>query len=736
MANDLQIEKRNILRSYRSLLKNPYQKLSDGDIRDIRKSFDFALEVHKDQRRKSGEPYIYHPIAVAKIVTEEIGLGKVSIISALLHDVVEDSSYTLHDIEEHFSPTVAKIVKGLTKITEVKNSNSSQQVENFRNMLLTLSDDVRVILIKLADRLHNMRTLDSMSRNKQIEKASETLFIYAPLAHRLGLYNIKSELEDLGLKYTDPHSYNSIQLRIKESESKQKEYIRKISEIVSEELNRHSIKFEIKGRPKSIYSINKKIKEKDIDIDQIYDIFAIRIIFESNIEDEKFNAWKIYSIVTDKFKPKPSRLRDWLSTPKATGYEALHTTVMGLDGKWVEIQIRSQRMDEIAERGYAAHYKYKNANTKDNFDTWILKLKDMLQDLDVDSAEFVGDFTSNLHQEEVYVFTPNGDLKSLPLGASALDFAFEIHAEIGLTCLGAKINGRLFPLSHKLKNGDQIEIVTSKNQKPKADWLNFVITGKAKSNIKASLREDNRKIVKEGREILTQKLSVLGTDFDEKTTNSLVSFFKEKKISDVFYKVGVGAIRSTNIKRFVESRKGIIRNIRSRLKRKYDSLRQKRALLLKDKEQKYKTIVFGSNEQELEYKLSVCCNPVYGDNIFGFTSINDNIVKIHREDCPNSVNMISNYGHRVIRARWVDFANDTSFLSSIKIKAVDNNGLLSGVTNILSTEMNIVIKSLNGFEKSGVFEANLSVMVHSLGQLEDLLGRLKKIEGVYSIKRV
>jgi len=554
------IEKENkqIAKQYKELLRISYQTLSDDDKKLIRKAFDTSVDAHKSQRRKSGEAYIFHPIAVAKIVASEIGLDATSIAAALLHDVVEDTQYTLQDLRNMFGETVAKIVDGLTKISSFKKDKDvSLQAENFRKMLLTLNDDVRVIIIKIADRLHNMQTMDAMRPDKQIKIASETLYIYAPLAHRIGLYNIKTELEDLGLKYTEPEVYNDILTKIKESKEEQDLYIKEFSKIIQDSLDQEQLDYGIKGRPKSIYSINKKIKTQNISFDEIYDKFAIRIIYKSEPSQEKFLAWKIYSIVTDHFRPNPTRLRDWISSPKSTGYEALHITVMGPKGRWVEVQIRSERMNEIAEKGYAAHYKYKqgdNKNEERGFEEWVSRLQEALESSDVSAVDFVEQFKLNLYSKEIFVFTPQGDLKSLPKGSTPLDFAFSIHTEIGLHTRGARVNNKLVPLSHELKSGDQVDIITSDNAKPNINWLDYANTARARAKIKSSLKDEKKEIAEEGKAVLARKLKAQKIQFNEKSINELVVFFNLKTSLDLFYRVGIGKIDNQMLKDFASSR--------------------------------------------------------------------------------------------------------------------------------------------------------------------------------------
>ncbi|HWY97540.1 MAG TPA: RelA/SpoT family protein, partial [Bacteroidia bacterium] len=547
-------EKKEILNRYRGLLRSSRRKFDDDDKKMIRKAFNVAVEAHKEARRKSGEPYIYHPIAVARIVAEEIGLGATAIVCALLHDVVEDTDITLKDIEGMFGKKVASIIDGLTKISGVFDASSSLQAENFRKMLLTLADDVRVILIKLADRLHNMRTLESMERTKQLKIASETLYLYAPLAHRLGLNNIKTELEDLGLKYTEPEIYNDLDKKLKDTQAERARYIHRFIIPLRETLHEQKLKFRIFGRPKSIYSIWSKIKNKNVPFEEVYDIFAIRIIIDSPPEQEKADCWRVYSIVTDYYYPNPDRLRDWVSTPKANGYEALHTTVMGPNGQWVEVQVRSERMNEVAEKGYAAHWKYKQGQTtpEDPLEEWLRKIRESLANPDSNALDFIDDFKLNLFADEIFVFTPKGEMRSMPVNSTALDFAFDVHTEIGAKCIGAKVNHKLVPLSHKLNSGDQVEILTSKKQTPKLDWMNFVVTAKAKSRIKEYLKEEKVKLVDQGREELIPKLHQHKLEYNETTLKRLAAFLKLPDTSELFYRMAMGNITNKELKDFVK----------------------------------------------------------------------------------------------------------------------------------------------------------------------------------------
>ncbi len=726
-------ENKEITKRYKDLLKGAYQSFTTTDKKEIRKAFDIALEAHKNQRRKTGEPYIFHPIAVAKIVAYEIGLGATSIISALLHDVVEDTDYTIEDIEQLFGETVGRIVNGLTKISHLKkDKDTSLQAENFRKMLLTLNDDVRVILIKIADRLHNMKTMDAMPVYKQLKISSETLYIYAPLAHRLGLYNIKTELENLGLKYTEPDVYNDIKQKITQSKEEQDKYIESFSNIIKISLDKEEFKYIIKGRRKSIYSIRKKMLTQGVTYDEVYDKFAIRVIYESTLKDEKFDAWKIYSIVTDHFRPNPSRLRDWISQPKSTGYESLHITVMGPQGKWVEIQIRSARMDEIAEKGYAAHYKYKNQNERESgLDDWLNRIKDSLENPSSNAIDFVEDFKLNLYAKEIFIFTPNGDLKALPKNATALDFAFAIHSQVGMNCRGAKVNGKLKPISQVLKSGDQVEIITSKIQKPSFGWLDFVVTARARTRIKNALKEDEKLIAQEGKEILIRKLRHLKIKLSEKVVNDLVSYFKLNTSLDLFFRIGSGSIDNKQLKEFAAQKNNAIVNFfKNRIKRS-PKLNQ----IDKDEvTEKFDSLVFGKDEEQLEYKKAPCCNPIPGDKVFGFITINDGI-KVHKTDCPNAVSLRSNYAYRIISAKWID-STKQEFKAILKIHGIDHVGMVNEITQVISHNMNVNIHSLNISGDDGIFEGKILLSVKNKAQLERLSTSIKKIEGIDKVDRI
>ena len=631
---------------------------------------------------------------------------------------------------------MARIVNGLTKISSLKkDKNISLQAENFRKMLLTLNDDVRVIIIKIADRLHNMQTIHSLREEKQLKIASETLYIYAPLAHKVGLYNIKTELEDLALKYTEPEVYNSILLKMKESHEEQNQYIEKISEILNTALLKEKIKYNIKGRPKSIFSIRRKMQRQGVSFDEVYDKFAVRIIYKSGLKNEKFLAWKIYSIVTDFFRPNPTRLRDWISSPKSTGYEALHITVMGPEGRWVEVQIRSERMNEIAEKGYAAHYKYKQGdkNNDETLESWIGKLQDIMDNPEANAVDFVEEFKLNLYAKEIFVFTPNGDLKSLPKQATPLDFAFSIHTEVGLKTRGAKVNGKLVPLNHKLQSGDQVSVITSENAKPNSNWLDYATTGRAISKIKSALKEDRKIIAEDGKEILRRKLKQIKIVLNERSINELVNYFNLQTSLDLFYRVGVGSIDNGMLKKYAASRSNVLVSfIKNKISRKKNISPE--TLNSDEITSKYDLLVFGKEQEKLNYKLAVCCNPIPGDMVFGFLSIKDGI-KIHKKSCPNALSLQSNYAYRIIPAKWIDSSQQV-FRAVIKLTGIDEKGLVSDVTKIISGNMNVNIKSIKFDSDSGTFNGEIAVEVKNNNFVAKLISRLEKINGIEKVSRV
>ena len=731
VINDFNIE---LNKELKLLLKKSYQELSKIEKKSIKLAFETAKNAHGNQVRKSGEPYIFHPLKVARIVSEEIGLGAKSIIAALLHDVVEDTNITIDDVEILFGKEVSKIVDGLTKISKLsKDKRVSIQAENFKKMLLSINDDVRVILIKIADRLHNMMTLDFLSVEKQVRISSETLFIYAPLAHRIGMYNIKTKLEDLSLKFTEPDVYHGIEKKIKESEKERLKYIKNFSKKLEVHLKTQKILFRTEGRFKSIFSIRKKMQLKNKRFDEVFDQFAVRIIYKSNQKNEKFLAWKIYSIVTDHFQPNPTRLRDWISSPKSTGYEALHITIVGPGGKWIEVQIRSERMHEIAEKGYAAHFKYKSNSkniTEDGMDKWLDKLRNIVKANESDAIDFVNDFKLNLYSSEIFVFTPMGDLKSLPTNATPVDFAFSIHSEIGEKTRGSRVNGKIVPLNFKLNSGDQVEIITSETAKPNASWLDFVVTSKARSEIRTSLRVEERKIAEEGKELLRRKLKQMKFNFSEKIINALVSYFNLKTSLDLFYRVGFGTIDNKMLKSFAAEEKNRFFQL---FKRRPSDKPKKNELHDENISSFYDLLVFGKNYEKFEYKLSPCCKPIPGDGVFGFVSINDGI-KVHKNDCPNAISLHSNYGYRIINAKWID-SSKGFFTGILKLSGIDRIGLISEVTNIISKSHNVDISQLNFDTENGTFSGEIKLNVKKASKLVTLIKKLEKINGIDKVVR-
>ena len=724
---DLEAEKSEILKRYRALLRACKETLQKGDKKMIRRAFELALESHQDMRRKSGEPYIYHPIAVAQIAAEEIGLGTTSIVCALLHDVVEDTDITLEDVEREFGKKVAKIIDGLTKISGVFDYNSSLQAENFRKMLLTLADDVRVILIKLADRLHNMRTMEFMPREKQLKIASETVYLYAPLAHRLGLYAMKSELEDLSMKYTETATYKYIAQRLNEKKTEREKFIKEFIDPIQKILDEQGLAAKVYGRPKSINSIWNKMRKKNIPFEEVYDLFAIRIILDSQIEQEKADCWKAYSIVTDFYRPNPDRLRDWISSPKFNGYESLHTTVMGPKGQWVEVQIRTERMNEIAEKGFAAHWKYKEAPNAESsgLDQWLQKVRELLNNPESNALDFLDDFKMNLFSDEIFIFTPKGALMQLPANATALDFAFEIHSDLGAKCIGAKVNHKLVPLSYQLQNGDQVEIITSNKQMPKEDWLNFVITAKAKSKIKSSLKDEKRRIADEGREILDRKLKSLKIPSTIENINKITHFFKLHASQDFLYQIAKGGIDIGDLKDYV--------NYEKNAEYKPFERTDPAEFVKKIKSEEVDTLLIGEDLQKIDYKLSTCCNPIPGDDVFGFVTVGEGI-KIHRTNCPNATKLMSNFGYRIVKARW-NSQKQLAFLTGLNITGIDDVGLINKITTIISNDFKVNMRSITVDSHEGIFDGSIMVYVNDTHHLNNLIAKLKQVYGVTDVRR-
>ncbi len=726
---DLEKERKEILNAFKGLLRAAKDR-SREDTRMIRKAFDVAVEAHKDMRRKSGEPYIYHPIAVARICAEEMGLGATSIACALLHDTVEDTHISLDDVEDLFGEKVRLIIDGLTKIPEVFDENASIQAENFRKMILTISDDIRVVLIKLADRLHNMRTLGSMRADKQLKIASETKFLYAPLAHRLGLYSIKSELEDLALLYTEPEIYSNIESSLKSTKDVRNRFIRRFVAPVREALQHEGYKFDVKARTKSISSIYRKMTTKGIPFEEVYDVFAIRIIVETPVELEKPDCWRIYSIVTDFYQPSPDRLRDWISTPRANGYESLHTTVMSPQGKWVEVQIRSKRMDEIAEKGLAAHYKYKESKSDDNkFDRWITEIRDLMESAEANAMDFVNDFKLNLFREEIYVFTPKGDLRVLPVGSTILDFAYDIHTDIGNKCIGAKVNNRLVPLSYQLQNGDQLEIITSPKQKPHEEWLRMVISARAKQKIKSSMNEEKKAIAMDGKEILDRKFKQHNIRFNSENIAALEKFFGQNTATDLYFKIAKGKIDLTKL-RDIENVNGMLHLEKKVVSKGKD---RKETDVYRKINKKDDEIIIGEDFKDIQYQMARCCNPIPGDAIFGFITINEGI-KIHRNNCPNAENLMSKMAYRCIKAKWKG-QDMVERVAALRLTGIDNMGIVNRLTEIISNQHNVNMKSISFETEDGIFEGRIKVMVFDTSHLEQLMRKFEQVEGVQRVMR-
>ena len=732
MVYDLEKENKEIQQRYKNLISNTYRTLDEEQNKIIRKAFDIALDAHKDQRRKTGEPYIYHPIEVAKIVANEIGLGTTSIACALLHDVIEDSEYTYEDLKKIFGKKIADIVNGLTKISVMNHQNISVQSENYRKLLLTLSEDFRVILIKIADRLHNMRTLESMRDDKQKKIASETIYIYAPLAHRLGLYNIKSELEDLSLKYNNPDVYYDIANKLEVAKDQREKYVEEFKKEVSEQLKEEHLNFTIKGRAKAISSIYRKMLKQNVSFEEVYDNYAIRIIYKSDAKNEKFIAWKIYSIVTDLYHSNPQRMRDWITNPRSTGYESLHLTVLGPDKKWIEVQIRSERMDEIAEKGVAAHYKYKEGfkqNSDDrNFEQWVSQIREVIeQQQNLSTSELLDNIKLNLYSKEVFVFTPRGEIKILPVGSTALDFAFSVHSDLGMKCLGAKVNGKLVPISYVLQNGDQIDILSSQNQKPKQDWLDIVITSKAKSRIKAALNSEKNNQVAEGKEIFQRKLRHAKINFTEEEVNNIQRYFNLKTSQDLFLKFYEGSYDTTDLKKYVDS-KSAIKTFLQKFRKSSPTAFEETPTTDLD------LIVFGKDEEKLNYSFAKCCTVIPGDKIFGFITISDGI-KVHNDSCPNAINLRANYDYRVMPAKWVNEQRYSSRVR-IEIEGIDRKGLVNDITEVISNAMSIDMRSISIESHNGIFLGPITLEVKNKSQLEETLKQLKGVFSVTTVKRM
>ena len=735
MKIDLEEEKKEILRRYRGLLRAAKNSRSREDRKAIRKAFDLALDLHSDQRRKSGEPYIYHPISVARVVAGELGLDTTSIVCALLHDTVEDTHLTLDEVEEGFGNKERNIVDGLTKMSGVFEPGTSAQAENFRKMLLTLSDDVRVILIKLADRLDNMRTLEFMSHDKQLKVASETLYMYAPLAHRLGLYAIKSELEDLSLKYTEAEEYESISNRLRKTKDVRARFIRSFCAPIKRELKEAGIKYDIKGRPKSIFSIWTKMQKQKVSFEEVYDVFAVRIVIDTERDKEKTEIWRTYSIVTDFYQPNPDRLRDWISLPKGNGYESLHTTVMSPTGKWVEIQIRSERMDEVAEKGFAAHWKYKEGKKETaggggQIDKWLNQIRGILESEEDDALAFIDEFKMNLTTSDIFVFTPNGDMITLPKGASILDFAFRIHTKVGSQCIGGKVNHKLVPLSYKLNSGDQIQIITSRKQIPKEDWVNYVVTTHARQKIRHSLKEVERAKALEGKETFNKWAKKNQILLIESNIESLYRKLKYDSAQEMYFLISNGTLDLDSVKGY-EIKQGKLVWKKGPQPGTSKKTQVNETYIPNAKED---TLLIGESMQKLDYTLSKCCNPIAGDDVFGFITVSGGI-KVHRQNCPNATNMLSKYAYRMMKARWTSKAQ-TQFQVKLEFTGIDDVGLVNQLTQVISEDMQVNMLAISMESKDGIFEGNITALVMNTTHLKDLIEKLKNVNGVHTVERV
>lgn len=723
-------EKKIILSAYSDLLRSCRSNTTVAERKQIRKAFEMAADAHKEMRRKSGEPYILHPLAVAKIVSKELGLGTTSIIAALLHDVVEDTDISLKDLEMEFGKTVAKIVDGLTKISEFSEQTVSKQAENFKKMLLTMADDVRVVLIKIADRLHNMRTLGSMAKEKQLKICSETSYVYAPLSHRLGLFNIKSELEDLSLKYTQPEIYKDIEMKLADSKKARDRFIRYVTDPVKKQLDQMGFTYQIKARMKSVYSIRQKIIKQNISFDQVYDIFAIRIILDAPLDTEKADCLRVYSLITDLYTPNPKRTRDWITVPKSNGYESIHTTVMTPKGRWVEVQIRSKRMDEVAEKGLAAHWKYKDtgaAAADRAFEDWLNKVRQVLEDPSPNALEFIDDFKTNLFAHDIFVFTPKGDLITMPQGITALDFAFEIHTQIGMKCIGAKINHKLVPLSHVLHTGDQVEILTSNIQEPSYDWLNFVKTHRAKSNIKNFLKEKAQELSTRGHEKLLAILRQLKVEMDEHLLLFLQNRLGTTTTLEFYQKLSEGQITPDDIKKSIKQRGKNKKEISTKATENFE------AFINSNKGVNDDLLVLDDTISKLEYRLASCCHPIPGDNIFGF--IGTDHIEVHRVNCDYAPSLLAKFGYKVVKSKWGS-SQEILFLVGIRVEGIDEIGIIQGITQVVTSDFKINMRSMKIFSHDGTFDGTIFLYAKDTSIINQIIRKLMQVKGVHHAERV
>lgn len=726
-----EVERHEIRAAFDSLMVKIEPKLTGDDHASLERAYEMAMHGHRFQRRKSGEPYIFHPIEVARIAFEEMGLGPTAVVCAILHDVVEDTEYTLEDIAKEFNPKVVKIVDGLTKLDGLYNVESPQ-AENFKKVLSTLVEDVRVILIKMCDRIHNLRTIGSMPRHKQLKIAAETSYIYMPLAHRLGLYKIKTEFQDLCLKINEPDIYTDLKQKISETATDRKEYIEAFIKPMAAKLDELHIPYRTQSRIKAISSIYNKIKTKKIPFNEIYDIFAVRIIIDTPKEKEKSFCWQVYSIITDVYNPIPERLKDWVTTPKGNGYESLHTTVIGPNGRFVEVQIRSERMDEIAEKGFAAHWKYKGVKNEHSvYDRWLSNIREVLDTQHNSALEFLNDFKSNLFAEEIYTFTPNGDMKILPKGATALDFAFDVHSDVGYHATAIKINNKLVPMGYKLQNGDQVQVTTTKSQKPSENWLKMVVTGKARSKIRSAMKEERRKKGELGKEALQRKLKNLKVNFDD-NIDVLVKHFGFISRADLYFALANDHIRVAELKAFdVVDHNLILREVEKPAQQQPSDDKKPKKL----HKNKSNILINGEPADMYQYSLSNCCNPVQGDDIFGYLTATTGL-KIHRTNCPNATHLMANYGYRILKAEWSNSVS-SEFVVDLLVTGVDSGvGVIQALTNEISNKLGIDIRSFAIAGTEGVFEGRISIVVKNTNQLTVVLRAVEKVDGVSTVSRM
>ncbi len=721
---------KQILLKYKSLIQDCKTISSTEELKKIQEAFRLVNEACKTMPKKMGEYAIFHSLAIAEILANEIGIGGIGVVAALLCNFEDNKSFTISDIKTQFGLKVAEITEGLFKISRIKSEKTSSQAENLRNLILSLSSDIRVILIKIAERLYIMRMLDRLTPEEQIMTVSETSYIYSPLAHRLGLYNVMSEMEDITMKCLEPEPYNRIVNELKATDTKRNKFIKEFIYPLEKEFEKQGIKADIKGRPKAISSIWKKMKKQKVEFEEIYDKFAIRIILNSPPKTEKADCWKAYSIITDYYTPNPLRLRDWISVPKSNGYESLHTTVIVPGGDWVEVQIRSKRMNEIAEKGFAAHWKYKGIKDEKGIDEWLIKIRELLENPETDAVNLIDDFKLNLYVKEIFVFTPNGDLKKFPEGATVLDFAFDIHTAVGNSCIGAKINGKNVPIRYPLNNGDKVEVIRSKNQKPNIDWLNFVATTKAKTKIKQALKDEKLKEAENGKEILRRRFKNWKIEFQDSQIRKLIQHFKYNDSIDLYYDIAIGKIDLLDIKEIVKEKE---KSSESKTIPIEGAVVEK--LLKKSLSEPDDYLIIDNVMTNVDYRFGKCCNPILGDNIFGFVTIGSGIT-IHRLNCPNAKQLISKYGYRIVRAKWRVSEGTRNFLSTIKVTGFNDIGIVSNISDVISKDLKVNIRSISIDTDDGSFEGTISIFVNDTNHLELLIKKLEKVKGIISVKRL